>query len=165
MASKDTVSLSGTTHTSNELPDTTLRRIRDASTLNETPQFIAGDDPTWNNAEVPDDSDGMIAAVDERGSILHFYSVARQSATVGDNQDNGEFTFGDGGDTAFRHQKIIELLPWFASNEEDRIIYSRIVHLLRFTPEWNRGNPVLPLPLHLAEALSRNASEVLMSQI
>lgn len=159
---QDAVFLSGRRFVPNDLPQTVLLRVRDAGTLNETPQFIAGKVPLWNGDELPIDSEGMLGAVDARNGIMRLYSVARQSGTVDEQQDNEDFLFGDGGDMAFRHQKIVELLPWFAQREEDRLVFSRIAHLLRFTPAWNRGNTVLPWPLHLAEALANNVGEVIL---
>lgn len=157
---KDVADLAGSKYTPTNLPLTALIRLRDAGTLNETPQFIAGDNPSWSGDEVLMDSEGMLGAIDRRGGLTHFYSVARQSATATEDQDNEAYTFGDGGDTAFRHQKIIELLPWFAANEDDRVRFSRIAHFLRFTPAWNRGNTVQPWPMHLAEAMARNVGDV-----
>lgn len=162
---KDAVTLANKVYTPNDLPNTTLLRIRDAGTLNETPQFIAGEDPSWSNDELPIDSDGMLGAVDRRGQIMHFYSVARQSSTADEEQNNEDFVFGDGGDMAFRHQKIVEMLPWFAQSDDDRIIYSRIAHFLRFTPAWNRGNTVLSWPLHLAYTLAKNVGEVFIPNL
>lgn len=163
--SKDVVNLSGKSYTPKKLPNTTLLRIRDAGTLNETPQFIAGEEPRWDDNNLPIDSDGMLGAVDAHGELIHFYSVARQSATIDSDQDNEDFIFGDGGDTAFKHQKIVEMLPWFAQSDAERIVYCRIAHLLRFTPNWNHGNTVLPFPLHLAKALARNVGEVFIPNI
>jgi hypothetical protein len=106
------VELAGTKYTPVSLPLTALIRLRVAGVLDETPQFIAGNNPSWSGDEIPMDSDGMLAAIDRRGDLMHLYSAARQSATAAEDQDNEDYTFGDGGDTAFRHSKLIELLPW-----------------------------------------------------
>jgi hypothetical protein len=155
----DLVSLGGRDHVPAGLPNTALLRVRDAGRLNETPQFIASDDPDWNAHNPIDDSSGMLLAFDRRDGMAHGFSVGRQPDSAQD-QDNAEYAFGSGGDTAFRHQQAVEMLAFFARQDEDRFVFIRIAHLLRMSPAWGRGNTILPLPLHLARELIKDVVDV-----
>ncbi|MCU0498854.1 MAG: DUF3962 domain-containing protein [Anaerolineae bacterium] len=137
-----------------DLPNIFLLRVRDAGTLNETPQYIETN--AWDQEQF-DRDDRMVGIIDKHGKeLFHYFSIGRQSP-----QDHTLYAFDDGGDKAFRHQQAIEFIPFFGVKTEDDQIFCRIAHLLRSTPAWTRGSITLPFVLHLAMKLIDDALDVL----
>lgn len=142
------------TLTTGDLPNVSLLRVRDAGTLNETPQYVETD--AWDQEQF-DRDDRMVGIIDHHGKELyHYFSIGRQPT-----QDQTLYAFGDGGDKAFRHQQAVEFVPFFGVNTEDDQTFCRIAHLLRSTPAWNGGSITLPFVLHLAMKLIDDALDVL----
>lgn len=146
------------TFTLADLPNVFLLRVRDAGTLNETPQYVETD--AWDQEQF-DRDDRMVGIIDHHGEgLFHYFSIGRQPT-----QDHTLYAFGDGGDKAFRHQQAVELVSFFGVKTEDDQTFCRIAHLLRSTPAWNGGSITLPFVLHLAMKLIDDALDVLSPRL
>lgn len=121
------------------LPNVFLLRVRDAGTLNETPQYVEID--AWDQEQF-DRDDRMVGIIDHhREGLFHYFSIGRQPT-----QDHTLYAFGDGGDKAFRHQQAVELVPFFGVKIEDDQAFCRIAHLLHSCLEWRQYNVALRPP-------------------
>lgn len=62
---------------------------------------------------------------------------------------------------AFKHQQILEILPFFVhpdfqKTEESLKSLCRVPHYLRFSPAWFMGNIHSPYPMHLGKQLIKD---------
>lgn len=151
---ENAIAISNRVMTPTDLPNLRLLRIRDSSSLNETPQYVElrdGDD--WNDAKDADDPTVMTGLVDAHAnsSFTHYFSIGRQPDTF--KHDNEQLTFESSGKNAHKHQQAIEFVPFFLQSDDDELVYCRIAHFLRSSPAWRSGNTVLPYLLHLAKTL------------
>lgn len=160
------IKVKNTTHTSIDLPNLRILRLRDTGNLGETPQYVATDNERWDELDEIDDLDLMIGVTDTsvESDLLHYFSIGRQLRAAGD-QDNELYTFNEGGDTAYKHQQAVELVPFFLQQGDDPLVYCRIAHFLRSSPAWEGGNIVLSYPLHLAKALVKDQLDVFKPEI
>lgn len=161
---KDTIIIRSQSHTPQTLPNVALLRVRESGTRSETPQYVSGSDvQSWNELDQLANNQEMIGMIDTNAesSIMHYFSIGRQPVAFGKDQDEERYAFEDGGDVAFKHQQAIEYVPFFAANEDDRLIYCRIAHFLRSSPAWDGGNINLPYPLHLAQTLIDDAIDAI----
>jgi hypothetical protein len=106
------------------------------------------------------------------GGLLHYFSIGQIPVTLKDQNRKGVYVLTKfdrlsnakdpkydvyGSTIAFKHQQVVELVPFFirddlVSSTGQRIL-CRIPHLLRFSPAWDTGNTLLPYPMHLAKCL------------
>ena len=109
----------------------------------------------------------MILAQDhDASSLLHYFSIGRQSITNTQSEEE-RLSIEVDGNEAHRQEQAVEIVPFFLQGEPEQqskeaLYYSRIVHLLRSSPAWQVGNTVLPFPLHLAKALIEDYLDVLV---
>jgi len=106
-------------------------------------------------------------------NLWHYYSIGRLSKTQKSNNKHPEKGLykleirGDeyGANTAFRHQQIVEMVPFFArpdlQTQEGLLALCRIPHYLRSSPSWSTGNTLRPFPMHLAKCLVEDYLDIL----
>lgn len=129
----------------------------------ETPQYITNRE-SWISEEKPITRDlyelsGFIDQTTQE--IFHYFSVGKLPVTVQKPQSikrtQDPYKIDDGGGVPFKHQQLIELVPFFPRNdfqtEEGLKNLCRVAHYLRSSPAWSAGNLVLPYPLHIGKSL------------
>lgn len=113
------------------------------------------------NGEELRDSRHLAGFIDDTAGILHYFSIGELPITA-DGQDEKEkrhafMSDGVGGGVAYKHQQIVEFLPFFVHpdyiGEEQIKALCRVPHYLRTSPAWIMGNIVFPYPMHIAEDL------------
>lgn len=138
----------------------------------ETPQYVTGRTSWHDHQDAPDL--GALSGFYERAmsGVTHYYSVGRLPITQKDqNRPNTRILHKldawtnpkgvarydvYGANFAYKHQQVVEMLPFFLDPRLDRdgaLTVCRALHYLRVSPAWNGGNINLPYPLHLAETL------------
>jgi hypothetical protein len=161
------MSIGGETFTPQDLPHIRVLRLRGAGNLIEIPQYLHAKGKNWDTAEQQTDRESMILAQDhDASSLLHYFSIGRQSITNTQPEEH-RLSIEVDGNEAYRQEQAIEIVPFFLQGEAEQqskeaLYYSRIVHLLRSSPAWQVGNTVLPFPLHLAKALIEDYLDVLV---
>jgi len=65
----------------------------------------------------------------------------------------GFYKTDEGGGIAFKHQTIVEFVPFFLQKEDDPQAWCHIPHFMRISPGWDGGNIVFPYPMHLAKCM------------
>lgn len=133
----------------------------------ETPQYL----PAVPAAQSAQDFKLLSGFIDRSTPELwHYFSVGRAATTqkaTGKNAERGLFkmdarenekgTSSYGAGTAFRHQQVVEIVPFFVKpelqHEEGILALCRIPHYLRNSPAWSTANTLLPFPMHLAKGL------------
>lgn len=139
-------------------------RIR---TGRETPQYLP-DRSWWNEDAEARDLQILSGFFDTSvEGLLHYFSIGNLPSTQKgqDSKTVRELYMLDrdsereeyGANIAFKHQQIVEMLPFFVradfQTEEYLKALCRVPHYLRFSPAWTMGNIVLPYPMHLGEQL------------
>lgn len=139
-------------------------RIR---TGRETPQYLP-DRSLWNEDTEARDLQNLSGFFDTSvAELLHYFSIGKLPSTQKsqDNKTVRELYMLDrnsereeyGANIAFKHQQIVEMLPFFVhpdfQGNDERKVLCRVPHYLRFSPAWTMGNIVLPYPMHLGEQL------------
>jgi hypothetical protein len=133
----------------------------------ETPQYL----PAVAATQSAQDFKPLSGFIDRSTPELwHYFSVGRaattqkntgKSAVRGlfkmDARENEDGTSSYGAGTAFRHQQVVEVVPFFVKpelqHEEGLLALCRIPHYLRNSPAWSTANTLLPFPMHLAKCL------------
>ncbi len=133
----------------------------------ETPQYL----PAVPAAQSAQDFKPLSGFIDRSiPEVWHYFSVGRAATTQktsgktaerglfkmdAGTDDIGNSTYGAG--TAFRHQQVVEMVPFFVKpelqHEEGILALCRIPHYLRNSPAWSTANTLLPFPMHLAKCL------------
>jgi hypothetical protein len=150
-----------TTYQPNQLPELRIVRTREAGTNGETPQYVATPHQNWESIGAAEEITSVFGAGFEDiyagGEFLHYLSIGRLPKTASRHQksppkgkDLAKIDFG--GSVGFRHQTVIEFVPFFLQEEDDALSWCRATHYLRFSPAWDGGHTVRPLPMHLAHA-------------
>lgn len=147
-----------------------IMRVRDAGTLGETPQYIQVRGDIWGSYLLTDDIDHMTLVLDTQtnSQIPHAFSIGRRMLSMGEGankQTNDTYSFADGAELAYKHQRAIEIALLFHQPEDDIVSWLRIPHLLRITPAWNGGNVLLPYPNHLGKTLVKDMVDVMRPKI
>ena len=133
-------------------------RIR---TDEETPQYITNRG-TWQDDSLSKDLSQLSGFIDvTEHNVFHYFSIGRLPSTVGKAQSKKSsvdlYKSEDGGGIAFKHQQMVEMLPFFVRPDfqtaERLKALCRVPHYLRFSPAWSMGNIVLPYPMHLGDQL------------
>lgn len=139
----------GQSYTPTDVPDLRFIRLRSAES-EETPQYIrVSDDDDAQEARARASGDGVYPT--ERFGMGQIYHSANKMSAMTRRQSDGALkTELWGGRTSFKHQRILECIPFFMQPDDDPDIWARLTHYLRMAPAWDEGSPVLPLPSHLA---------------
>ncbi len=133
----------------------------------ETPQYL----PAVLGGQSAQDFKPLSGFIDRSAPELwHYFSVGRAATTqksTGKKTERGLYKMdartGDdgtssyGAGTTFRHQQVVEIVPFFVKpelqHEEGILALCRIPHYLRNSPAWSTANTLLPFPMHLAKCL------------
>ncbi len=139
----------GQSYTPTDVPDLRFIRLRSAES-EETPQYVrVSDDDDAQEARARASGDGVYPA--ERFGMGQIYHSTNKMSTMTRRQsDDALKTELWGGRTSFKHQRILECIPFFMQPDDAPDIWARLTHYLRMAPAWDEGSPVLPLPNHLA---------------
>lgn len=140
-----------------ELEGLRVIRLRQAGSLGETPQYVATPDTNWADIEQTRAIKSLFGAgfedVEAGGEFVHYFSIGKQPKTVSKLQNDKKYKDSAkadaGGAIAFKHQTIVELVPFFLQSGDEPLAWCRVAHYLRFSPTWNIGH-TLPYVYHLA---------------
>lgn len=130
-------------------------------TEDETPQYIPNRD-FWSEDRPARSFMHLSGFCDESApGLLHYFSIGRLPKTqkTQDTPGNRELYMldEDGANIAFKHQQIVEMVPFFVhpTFQTDSGLRSlcRVPHYLRSSPSWIMGNLIHPYPMHLGQQL------------
>jgi hypothetical protein len=131
-------------------PDSELRVIRlRSSESEETPQYVRVVEDEVGNPKAGRSADGLYR-VGMSGQFSIFHSIGKMPKMTSYQKDYEPKTGRWGGKTAYKHQRILEIIPIFMQKDDNIQAWARLVHFLRYTPAWTEGRTMLPLPNHLA---------------
>lgn len=129
----------------------------------ETPQYITNRDNWQKDEERPMRDLYQLSGFIDRTTteVFHYFSIGRLQATIKGSQARRSredpYKLEDGGGIAFKHQQMIEIVPFFVhqdfSHKDGLKALCRVPHYLRFSPAWSMGNVILPYPMHLGNQL------------
>jgi hypothetical protein len=138
-----------------DLPNLRIIRVRTLG-AGETPQYFAIQQDDEGIKEEKDLSHltGFIDTQTE-SEFFHYLSVGRLPTTAAKEQRGkpGLYKTDEGGGIAFKHQTIVELVPFFLQEMDNPQAWCHIPHFLRISPGWDGGNIALPYPMHLAKCM------------
>lgn len=128
------------------LQDLWVVRLREAGSSHETPQYVRVAQEVETRETYPLFASGLFSLGTTEGlsmyhSIGHTPSSGKQPAWA--------LKIAEGSTEAFKHSHILEIIPFFRSAGIGDDELARISHVLRFTPSWEMGSTILPLPNHL----------------
>jgi hypothetical protein len=132
--------------------------MRSIGSSGETPQYV----PVFQDEEEPltEDRDftyltGFVDTQTEGSPFFHYLSIGRMPKTVASEQNSKlpRYKLDEGGGIAFKHQTIVEFVPFFLQSDDDAKVWCHIAHFMRVSPGWDGGNIILPYPLHLAKQM------------
>jgi len=126
-------------------PELRVIRLRD-SQQDEIPLAVRVD--AGSSPEVFD-AVGVCEAGGASGLPVYFSMGRMPSTTRYQNRKHAKAEWG--GATAFKHQRALEIVPFFLPAGDDPRAWARLAHFLRFSPGWGGGNLKVPLPIHLAD--------------
>jgi hypothetical protein len=166
-----------------DLPHLRIIRLRPVGTMGETPQYVPvledeEDQPITESdfAEseedeftVEKDFKQLTGLVDTQAEspFFHYLSIGRMPtmAAKGQTAKRPQYKLDEGGGIAFKHQTIVELVPFFLQEGDDALAWCHIAHFTRFSPGWDGGNIILSYPLHLAKKLFEDQFCILESSM
>ncbi len=139
-----------------DLPNLRIIRVRTIGS-GETPQYFAIHENEDDETKEDKDIGHLTGFIDTQAEsdFFHYLSVGRLPTTAAREQRGkpGLYKTDQGGGIAFKHQTIVELVPFFLQTEDDPQAWCHIPHFLRISPGWDGGNIVLPYPMHLAKCM------------
>ncbi len=131
----------------------------------ETPQYL----PEVTDDTSARDFKNLSGFLDRRiPDLWHFFSIGQLADTqkIAADKDAGQGLFkldvrpgkdGAGAGVSFRHQQLVEMVPFFVRPDLQTEIglpaLCRVPHYLRTSPAWNTANTLHPFPMHLAKCL------------
>lgn len=137
-----------------DLPGLRLIRLRPIGSLGETPQYV----PVFEeeDGQLADEKDfkQLTGLVDTQveSPFFHYLSIGRMPQTANRQKANQPlYKLDENGGIAFKHQTLVEFVPFFLQPGDEAQAWCRIAHFLRVSPGWDGGNIILPYPLHLAK--------------
>jgi DNA-binding MarR family transcriptional regulator len=129
-------------------------RLRDTSDQREKATYVLLDGENWETSSVKPNFSSVAGFVDTStdSSLLHYGIIGGQPATTSKDQkyQPNAPKWGDGGDTAYKHPRMIEAIPFFGQADMDLLFWARLVGFLCFSPGWAQGNTVRPFMMHMA---------------
>lgn len=144
-------------YTREDLPHLRIIRVRPNGS-GETPQYFAvREDEEDEDLQEEKDLKHLTGFVDTQtdSEFFHYLSVGSLPVTAATEQKNkiGLYKTDEGGGIAFKHQTIVEFVPFFLQAGDDPQAWCRIPHFMRISPGWDGGNIVFPYPMHLAKCI------------
>ena len=143
-------------YTRKDLPNLRIIRVR-TIVSGETPQYFAVREDEEDELKEEKDLKQLTGFVDTQaaGEFFHYLSVGSMPTTAAKEQQvkTGFYKTDEGGGIAFKHQTIVEFVPFFLQAEDDPQAWCHIPHFMRISPGWDGGNIVFPYPMHLAKCM------------
>lgn len=140
-----------------DLPNLRIIRLRTTGSSGETPQYFAVLSDENDEAKEDKDLNYLTGFIDTQAEskFFHYLSIGRLPTTVAREQRGkpGRYKMDQGGGIAFKHQTIVEFVPFFLQKDDDPLSWCHIPHFLRISPAWDGGNITLPYPMHLAKCI------------
>ncbi|HVB22970.1 MAG TPA: RNaseH domain-containing protein [Ktedonobacteraceae bacterium] len=142
-------------YTRKDLPYLRIIRVRPSGS-GETPQYFAVSE---DEEELKEEKDlkHLTGFVDTQtaSEFFHYLSVGSIPTTAATEQKNklGLYKTDEGGGISFKHQTIVEFVPFFLQAGDDPQVWCHIPHFMRISPGWDGGNIVFPYPMHLAKCM------------
>ncbi len=155
-------------YTQKDLPNLRIIRVRPIGS-GETPQYFTVHEDEDNELKEEKDLKQLTGFVDTQATseFFHYLSVGSMPTTTAKEQQNkiGLYKTDEGGGVAFKHQTIVELVPFFLQAEDNPQVWCHIPHFMRISPGWDGGNIVLPYPMHLAKCMINDQLCILDSDL
>jgi hypothetical protein len=143
-------------YTRKDLPNLRIIRVRTIGT-GETPQYFAMREDKEDEVKEEKDLKQLTGFIDTQAAseFFHYLSVGSMPTTAAKEQQGktGFYKTDEGGGIAFKHQTIVEFVPFFLQPEDDPQAWCHIPHFMRISPGWDGGNIVFPYPMHLAKCM------------
>ena len=143
-------------YTLKDLPNLRIIRVRTIGS-GETPQYFAVREDEEDELKEEKDVKQLTGFVDTQvvGEFFHYLSVGSMPTTAAKEQQvkTGFYKTDEGGGIAFKHQTIVEFVPFFLQSEDEPQAWCHIPHFMRISPGWDGGNIVFPYPMHLAKCM------------
>nr|BBH91697.1 hypothetical protein KTC_64480 [Thermosporothrix sp. COM3] len=160
MQVKDRLDLShvkacGRIYTPEDLPYLRIIRLRTVGSSGETPQYFPVVFDEEGEMEEGQDFKQLTGFIDKQAEspFFHYFSIGKLPITSKDQNRKNLYKMDEGGGIAFKHQTMVEMVPFFLQKDDDPLAWCRIPHFLRIHPAWGGGNITLPYPLHLAACM------------
>lgn len=143
-------------YTRENLPNLRIIRVRTIG-LGETPQYFAVHEDEEDELREAKDLKQLTGFVDTQATseFFHYLSIGGLPTTAAKEQQNktGFYKMDEGGGIAFKHQTIVEFVPFLLQAGDNPAAWCHIPHFMRISPGWDGGNIVLPYPMHLAKCM------------
>jgi len=143
-------------YTQQDLPNLRIIRVRTIGS-GETPQYFSVHEDEGEELKEEKDLKQLTGFIDTQAEseFFHYLSIGGLPTTAATEQQNkiGLYKTDEGGGIAFKHQTIVELVPFFLQAEDDPQVWCHIPHFMRISPGWDGGNIVFPYPMHLAKSM------------
>ena len=133
-------------------PDVTpplwIIRLREYGSLDETPQYVQLMKGPLSESDDAHYAEGLYD-LGSSGKFHVYHSIGRGPGS-GDRREWQKEERG--GSRAFKHQHVLETIPFFLSDENTSFALARMTYFFRFSPSWELGTTLFPLPNHLGYA-------------
>jgi hypothetical protein len=143
-------------YTRKDLPHLRIIRVRTIGS-GETPQYFAVREDEEDKLKEEKDLKRLTGFVDTQATseFFHYLSIGGLPTTAATEQRNkiGLYKTDEGGGIAFKHQTIVELVPFFLQEEDNPQAWCHVPHFMRISSGWDGGNIVFPYPMHLAKCM------------
>ncbi len=140
-----------------DLPNLRIIRLRTIGSSGETPQYFSVLEGEEDTLEEDKDLGYLTGFVDTQSEseFFHYLSIGRLPTTAAREQRRklGFYKTDEGGGIAFKHQTIVEFVPFFLQTGDDPQAWCHVPHFMRTSPAWDGGNITLPYPMHLAKCM------------
>ncbi len=138
-----------------DLPNLRVIRLRPIGLLGETPQYVPVFKDEEDQLAADRDFKRLTGFIDTQAEspFFHYLSIGRMPTTAATEQKSKQhrYKLDEGGGIAFKHQTIIEFVPFFLQPGDNAQAWCHVAHFMRVSPGWDGGNIILPYPLHLAK--------------
>src|SRR5260370_9096704 len=170
-------------YSSQDLPHLRIIRLRPIGTVGETPQYVPVLEDEANQPTAEQDFEEReedeftiekhfkhltgIVDTQAKSPFFHYLSIGRMPTTAakGQKAKQPQYKLDEGGGIAFKHQTIVELVPFFLQAGDDALTWCHIAHFMRFSSGWDGGNIILSYPLHLAKDMLEDQFCILESSL
>jgi len=140
-----------------DLPNLRVIRLRTIGSSGETPQYFTVLEDEDDETREDKDLGHLTGFIDSQAEseFFHYLSIGRLPTTAAREQRGkpGFYKMDEGGGIAFKHQMIVEFVPFFLQVGDDPQAWCHVPHFMRISPGWDGGNIVLPYPMHLAKCI------------
>ena len=130
------------------VPPLWMLRLRESGSLDETPQYVQLTKGSLSESDDAHYAEGLYDL--GRSGAFHIYHSIGRGPGSGDRRE--WLKEERGGTRAFKHQHVLEAVPFFLSDESIVLSLARMTYFFRFSPSWEQGTTLFPLPIHLGYA-------------